>query len=181
MTRRCTSFVEAPRLRPRLAAAAVWALAALALGLLAWAAWEARRLDRVAGRLEAEIDGLRVEIAQAEGGAEGLPSAAAFTELHERVDRLNALVGPRHAPLPRLLEALERAVPEGVWISQLAYAADTGAFAVSLLSEEEAALPGALQAIEGIEALGSVILERQVRLRQGGRNVVQYDVQARAR
>ena len=180
MTLRRTSFMEAPRPRPRLAALAVWTLAALALGLLAWAAGEARRLDRAADRLEAAIDGLRVEIARAEGGAEGLPSAAAFAELRARVDRLNALVGPRHAPLPRLLEALERAVPEGVWISQLAYAADTGAFAVSLLSEDETALPGALQAIEGIEPLGSVILERQVRLRQGGRAVVQYDVQAQA-
>ena len=181
MTLRRTSFVEPPPLRPRLVAAAIWALAALALALLAGSAWEARRLEREGVRVEAAIDGLRGEIAGAEGGARGLPDAAAFAGLRARAERLNALAGPLHAPLPRLLEALERALPEGVWISQLTYAADTGAFAVSLLGEDEAALPGALQAVEGIDLLGAVILERQVRLAQGGRTVVQYDVRAQAR
>ena len=180
MTLRSTSFVEPPRPRPRLAAAALWALAALALAALAGSAWEARRLDRVAAGLGATADGLRAEIAEAQGAADR-PSAEAFAALRARIERLNAVAGPRRAPLPRLLEALEAELPEGVWISQLTYAADTGAFAVSLLSEDEAALPAALRRVEGIDALSSVILERQVRLRQGGRNVVQYDVRGQAR
>ena len=181
MTLRRTNFLDPPRARPGLVAAAAWTLVALALALLAWSADEARRLGRVAAELGGTADGLRAEIAALDGRAADLPSAAAFEELGARIERLNALAGSRRAPLPPLLEALERAVPEGVWISQLTYEAGTGAFAVSLLSEDEAALPGALQRIEGVDLLGSVILERQLRLRQGSRNVVQYDVRAEAR
>jgi Tfp pilus assembly protein PilN len=179
MSLRGTSFVEPPRIRPRILAALVWTLAALALAALALSAWEARRLERVSAGLRDAADGLRHEIAGAQGAADR-PSAAAFAELGARIERLNALAGPRRTPLPRLLEALEEALPEGVRIAQLTYEADTGAFAVSLLSEDEGALPEALQGIEGIELLGSVILERQVRMRQGGRNVVQYDVRGEA-
>ena len=181
MSLRRTNFLEARRPRPRLVAAGMWALAALALALLAWSALEARRLDAVASQLRATTGGLRAQIAALEGGASDLPSAAAFAELRARVERLNALAGPRHAPLPRLIEALERAIPPGVSISQMTYAADTGAFAVSLLSEDEAGLPEALRRVEAIDLLDSVILERQVRLRQGQRNLVQYDVQGQAR
>ena len=181
MSLRRTNFLDPRRPRPRLAAVAVWALALAALALLAWSAAEARRLGAVAAQLRSTTSGLRGEIAALEGGAADLPSAAAFAELRGRVERLNALAGPQHAPLPRLIEALERAVPPGVAISQMTYAADTGAFAVSLLSEDEAALPEALRRVEGIDLLRSVILERQVRLRQGSRNLVQYDVQGEAR
>ena len=179
MTLRRTSFAAERSPRPHLVALVVWGAAVLALGLLAWTVWEARRLDRVAAALSATADGLRHEIAALEE-AEGRPSAEAFSALGARIERLNALTGPRRAPLPRILEALEEAVPEGVRLAQLTYAADTGAFSASLLSEDETALPEALSRIEGLELLSSVILERQLRLRQGDRTVVQYDVRGGA-
>lgn len=181
MSLRSTSFARPTRARPVLAAALAWGLAAAAVAALVWTAVEARRLERLAVGLGVAAADLRLEIEATRGGVSGPPSAAEFEALRGRVERLNALAGPRAEPLPALLEALERAVPDGVWLSQLTYDAGTGAFTASLLSEDEARLPAALRAVEGIEALGSVILERQVRLRQGRRAVVQYDVRARAR
>jgi hypothetical protein len=152
-----------------------------ALGMAAVAVWalnDARATSAVANRLEDHRGRLGAELNALNASDAVVPSAREFAELAEAAARLNDLAGNRRTPLPGLLTSLEEALPDEVWISQLAYAADTGAFFVSLLGEEETYLPIALQRIEAIDEMGEVILERQARVRSGTRMLLQYDVRA---
>lgn len=177
---RRTSLVEPVRFRPGWISAAVWLLA-LALFIvsgfafvLAWKAdVVADRLEGHGSRLSSELNGMN----ETDGS---LPGEGDIAELAAQIERLNALTGIRHAPLPALLEMLEAAIPPSVWVAQLNYSTETGAFSISLLGENENDLPGALRRIEAVPALKEVILERQVRIQSGSRNLLQYDIRASA-
>lgn len=178
---RQTNFVVARPARPGRLALVLW-LAAILLGAAAvWAAMDARDTKLVADRLETHRARLTDDLARLNASDAAVPSAGEFAELAAAADRLNTLSGARRMPLPDLLVALETVLPDEVWVGQLAYATDTGAFFLSLLGEEETALPLALQRVEAIEGLGEVILERQARVRLGSQMLLQYDVRAVAR
>ena len=178
---RRTSFTEPVRFRPGLWAVAAWVLALTLFGASGWAILEARTAEAEADRLEAHAVRLGQGLSEMGSSDTAVPTAEAFADLSGRIAHLNALTGARRAALPVLLEALEEALPTGVWVGQMAYATDTGAFTVSLLGETETDLPLALQRIEAIPRLADVILERQVRVQTGTRNLLQYDIRAEAR
>lgn len=178
---RRTNFARPHRAYPGRLALLAWLLAAVLATGAAWAFLEARTSIAAATRLEAHSVRLGTELSTMNSSDISVPTETEFAVLSGRIDRLNALSGPRHVALPVLLSALERALPSGVWVSQMAYSAETGAFAVSLLGETETDLPAALQRIEAIPDLGDVILERQVRVQSGTRNLLQYDIRAAAR
>lgn len=177
---RRTSFTEPVRFRPGLWAVAAWVVALALFGASGWALLEARKADAEADRLEAHGVRLGRELSEIGSSDVAVPTAEAFAELSGRIARLNALTGARQAALPVLLEALEDALPPGVWVGQMAYATETGVFTISLLGEAETDLPIALQRIEAIPRLTDVILERQVRVQTGTRNLLQYDIRAEA-
>lgn len=161
--------------------ATLWALGLAALALLAVALSDVARLqDDVAqlsdhtARLSEQAENLRLQ-------AENAPDVAALKVQSERVQSFNALTGPRRAPLVDLLAMLEESLPRGVWISQLNYNVENGRLSVSLRTDQETELPVALRALEAEATLRDVILERQLRLQQGGRQLAQYDIEAEAR
>lgn len=158
----------------------IWALALACLALLLGAMSDVSRLrDDVAQlsdhsvRLAEQADELRARVANA-------PDVAALRSQAEQVRAFNALTGPRHMPLVDLLSLLESKLPGGVWISQLSYNVETGRLSISVRTDLEAELPAALRALEGEPVLQDVILERQIRLQQSGRQLAQYDIEARA-
>lgn len=177
---RRTNFVTPERTRPGLVATVVWLVSAALFLLAGWAFLEARKLNAEADRLQGHALRLGQELDRMALTDGTVPTEAEFAELVERIEQLNTLSGPRHASLPVLLEALEEALPSGVWVGQINYSVETGIFAVSLQGENETALPAALRRIEEVPKLVDVILERQIRVQSGARNLLQYDIRARA-
>ena len=178
---RTTSFVSPARARPVRLGLLVWVLAVVFFGIAGWAFVQARQVQDSAEQLRAHAVRMGQRLSELGTASESIPSEAAFRELTERVRRLNTLVGDRSAALLVVLTALEEALPPVVWVGQMTYSAETGAFAVSLLGESETVLPQALQRIEDLEILTDVILERQVRIQSGARTLLQYDIRATAR
>ena len=178
---RASNFASRGR-RPVFAVGAtLWALGLAALALLAVALSDVARLQADAAqfsdhaaRLADQAEILRVQ-------AENAPDVAALRLQSERVQAFNTLTGPRRAPVVDLLAMMESSLPRGVWISQLNYNVENGRLSVSLRTDSEADLPAALRALEAEATLRDVILERQIRLQQGGRQLAQYDIEAEAR
>lgn len=177
---RSTNFVEPVRARPWRIALLLWASAVALFVGSGWIFLEARRADANADRLGLHAIRLGRELSEMGSADVAVPTEAAFLDLASRIERLNALSGERHTALLVLLAALENALPENVWVAQMSYSVETGAFGVSLLGDSETELPLALQRIEAIPALTDVILERQVRVQSGTRNLLQYDIRAEA-
>lgn len=175
---RRTNFVAPVRARPGRIAVLVWVLAAALFAGGGYAFLQAGDAVADAEKLETHAVRLGGELAELGSSDAAVPTEAAFAELAGRVARLNELAGARHTALPEVLAALEAALPPDVWVGQMSYSVETGAFAVSLLGETETELPAALQRIEAIPALSDVILERQVRVQAGARNLLQYDIRA---
>lgn len=175
---RQTNFASASK-RPVLAVGMVlWALA-LAVGAVLVVALSdvvqiradtAQTADHTA-RLEDQIGTLRQS-------AEGAPELGRLSEQAERVRFFNGLTGARRLSMPSVLALLEEQLPSDVWVSQLSYSAETGRLSVSVRTAQETAMPPALRALESDARLADVILERQVRLQQGGNQLVQYDIEA---
>lgn len=177
--RRRTSFAAPAQPPVRLLTALIW-LVAIALGLWAWDSWaRMSELRKNTAQLSARLTALAA--AEADTPAAPAPSAEALSALVADIDRLNALTGPRPAPLTAVLEGLEALVPEGVWISQMVWSADAARLNLSLQSGAETNLPAALSAIEAAPFLTAVILERQIRVQQGRNTLVQYDIEAALR
>ncbi len=157
----------------------IWALALAVMALLFSALADVARLrDDTAqladhsNRLSEQAKTLRRQVANA-------PDVAALRVQSETVRDFNVLIGPRMMPLVDLLALLEQSVPAGVWISQMTYNVENGQFSVSFRTDQETALPEALRTLEADPDLRDVILERQLRLQQGGRQLAQYDIEAR--
>lgn len=177
---RKTNFVEPVRARPMPLAIVIWMIAAGLFALAGWAFNEARAERDTADRFREHVTRLGSELSEIGSSDISVPSEEAFAALAVKVERLNRLTGSRHVALPVLLEAMEGALPPEVWVSQMTYSVETGAFTVSLLGEVETDLPLALRRIEAIGELTEVILERQVRVQTGTRNLLQYDIRASA-
>lgn len=175
---RHTNFVEPVRTYSGQIAAVLWALALSLFAASAWMFVEAREVNATADKLGIHAVRLGRELSVIGADDVAVPTEAAFADLAGRIDRLNSLSGERHTSLLVLLSALENALPEKVWVTQMSYSVETGAFAVSLFGESETDLPLALQRIEAIPELADVILERQVRVQSGTRNLLQYDIRA---
>lgn len=176
--RRRTSFISPSRAPVRMMTALVWALA---LGLTVTAVLgivETRALRADARTLSARINELAATEAATGDPAASAPEAGQIARLAADIDRFNAMIGPRPAPLAHLLEGLEASLPADVWINQMVWSADRRTLAVSLQSDDETSLPRALSEIEAAPFLHAVILERQVRLQLGRRTILQYDIEA---
>ncbi len=175
---RTTNFIR-PRVRPvRLLTTLVWVLAIAFGGLAAQGIAEIRKLRADAMSLSARINDLAASEAQPETATNSAPEAAEIAELAASINWFNTLIGPRPATVARVLEGLEQILADDVWISQMVWSADQRRLTLSLQSDDETSLPPALSAIESADFLNSVILERQVRLQQGRRTLVQYDIEA---
>ncbi len=175
---RRTNFLEARRAYPGRLAAVVWLLTVALFGASVWIFLEARDLKATADKFGVHAIQLGSDLSVMATDDVAVPTEAAFSELVGRIERLNALTGERHTSLLVLLAALEGALPEKVWITQMTYSVESGAFGVSLLGETETDLPLALQRIEAISELRDVILERQLRVQTGARNMLQFDIRA---
>lgn len=175
---RATNF--APRARRPVAAVAalLWVAALGAVVAVVWAWSEGARLRSESRQLALHLETVQQEAALLQAEAEGTPEAQALRAQAERVAFFNALSGPRARPLAGVMAALAGALSENVWLGQMTYDAETGRLALQLRSEDEGALPAALARLEALPMLRGLILERQVRLRQGNRALVQYDVTA---
>ncbi len=178
--KRTSNFASRGR-RPVAAVGLVlWALV-LAGGGLLWATLsDVARLEDELAQVRDHSARLNDQVAVLETRAETAPDVAALRRQSEAVRNLNALTGPRQMPFADLLALLEDRLPRGVWISQMSYNAENGRLSVSVRTDTESTLPVALRALEGETALRDVILERQLRLQQGGRQLAQYDIEARA-
>ncbi|MEM1267662.1 MAG: PilN domain-containing protein [Pseudomonadota bacterium] len=176
-----SSFVAPARRWPGWVAASAWAIALGGCGVTALSLAEAHRQAGRAERAEAHIAALHPTLLAAERASGPIPTEAEIRELAADISGLNALAGTRHVGLAPLLDALEGALPASVWTQSLTYDVERGTLALSLLSRDEATLPGALAAIEALSLLEDVILERQVRRQDGQDSLVQYDIRAAAR
>lgn len=179
--RRQTNLASRRRRPVRLVATLLWAAVAAVIAILAVVVIETGRIEDDlaqvtdhALRLNEQIGGLREE-------AESAPDIEALRDQSRRVLFFNDLTGERHLPITAVLGLLEEKLPRDVWVSQLSYSAETGRLSLSVQTDDETALPPALRTLEAEDRLGSVILDRQLRLQQGGRQLVQYDIQAVAR
>mgnify|MGYP007061987639 CR=1 FL=1 len=161
--------------------AVVWAVAvAFAIGCAVMTFQGLTLLDREQ-TLTGHIADLKAELAALEATETTAPSAAEYAALSARVTYHNTLLGERRAELMDILGALETALPADVWLRDLSYDTPTGRLSLSLLSRDETAPPAALQSIEAIDLLQDVILKRQVQMRQGQEELVQYEVGGVAR
>lgn len=178
--RRRTNFVAERTRHPERLALAFLLLGLAGLGLAGWSVADAGRLSREAAAAEARAAQVRSALAASPAERAGTPTTEEIVALAERIAFFNRLAGERHLDLSTLLGRIEAALPSDVWCRALTYNVETGILSLSLLGRDEASLPGALEALEAIDGLSGVILERQVRARQGREVLVQYDVQARA-
>lgn len=169
------------RTRTRSAIIAVWTVAAAFAAACAALTYQGLTLWDREQTLTGHIADAAAEIARMEQDAAAAPSAAAYAALSARIAYHNTLLGDRQAELLDVLAALEAVIPADVWLRDLSYDAPTGRLSLSLLSRDETALPAALQAIESGDLFGDVILKRQLQLRQGNEELVQYEVGGIAR
>ncbi len=174
---RTTNFVRPRARRPALWSLAFWVIGASTLAAAGLMTLESQRLQRVTERLEA---GLVDAPPAPEATDAAIPTSREVADLAGRIAFFNRIVGDRRSEPLEVLAALEAALPAEVWVSTLQYDVATGALTMSLLSSDESRLPEALQRVEGLDLLRSVILERQVRVRQGERTLVQYDIRGEA-
>ena len=178
---RSTNFARQTRAQARGTILAVWTAAAACAVACAALTYQGLTLLDQEQTLTGHIADLRAEIAIMEQENRAAPSAAAYAALSARIAYQNALLGDRRAEFLDVLSALEAAVPNNVWLRELSYDAPTGRFNLSLLSRDETALPSALQTIEGSALFEDVILKRQLQMRQGNEELVQYEVGGIAR
>lgn len=158
----------------------LWALAVAMAALLVAALADVGRLEDDLAQLQDHNGLLSTQVETLEARARTAPDIDALRRQSEAVRLFNTLTGPRQMPLVDLLALLEEKLPAGTWISQMSYNAETGRLSVSVRTDTERALPEALRTLEIETALRDVILERQIRLQQGGRQLAQYDIEARA-
>lgn len=178
MKQRTTNFASPVRMWVFPVVLVLWVGALGAAGASVWLFQAVAGLREDSAKLESHIKRLRADVGDLREAGNAAPSAVAIAQLSERATFFNDLTGARQSPLPALLEELEALIPPGVWISQLNYAVDTGRMTMSMQAEQETQLPPALSRIEASGLLGEVILERQLRVREGRRALVQYDVNA---
>lgn len=178
---RVTNFASQTRTQTRAAIIAVWAVAAAFAAACAALTYQGLTLLDQEQTLTGHITDLRAEIAVLEQEGIAAPSAAEYAALSARITYHNDLLGDRRAELLDVLAMLEAAIPADVWLRDLSYDAPTGRLSLSLLSRDETALPAALQAIEASDLLDDVILKRQLQMRQGNEELVQYEVGGIAR
>ena len=169
---RSTSFTPSSRPRPKLAAFALSLIGLAALAAIVTGITQTRDIQTRTAKLDAHIAAAN----QPDPAATGAPEITEINALGERVTFYNSLIGPRHADLGTLLDALEQALPPGTWLRRLAYDTARGTVSVQVASEDEANLAPALAAIEATDALTSVILDRQIQVRSGQRVLSQYDI-----
>ncbi len=177
---RAGNFASQPKRPVALVASAVWTAAILMCGLLVWVFMQATTLRAERDQFVEHRARLTEEVAGFETLAADAPTAADITNLAERAAFFNVLTGPRAMPLMEILGFLEEALPQDVRISQLVYDAESGRLSLALQAFDEADLPPALRLLEASDNLQDVILERQLRLQQGTRSLVQYDIKAHA-
>ncbi len=178
---RATNFASVQTARAGGVIATVWGIAAALAVVCVLTGYQGLTLldnDRTLARHIAE---LKAELTTLEATGTAVPSAADYDALRARITYQNTLLGDRRTELMDILAALEAAVPADVWLRELSYDTPTGRLSLSLLSRDETALPAALQSIEAIDLLQDVILKRQVQMRQGQEELVQYEVEGVAR
>lgn len=156
----------------------IWAVAVATLALLFVALNDVASLRDGLAQTNDHIERLEEQAASLRDQAVDAPDVAALRLQSEKVGFFNALTGPRQVPLTSVLALLEADLPRDVWISQMTYNEETGRLSLSLRTDKDAALPAALRTLEASDTLQNVILERQVRLTQAGRQLAQYDIQA---
>lgn len=178
---RTTNFARQTRARARGAIIAVWAIAAASAAACAALTYQGLTLLDQEQALAGHISDLRAEIAVLQQEDSAAPSAAEYAALSARITYHNDLIGERRAELLDVLTVLEAAIPTDVWLRDLSYDTPTGRLGLSLLSRDETALPAALQSIEASDLFEDVILKRQLQLRQGNEELVQYDIGGVAR
>lgn len=178
---RTTNFASRTNARAGGVTATVWTIATTLAIACVYLTYQGLTLLDQEQSVTSHIADLRAELVVLEADAATAPSAAEYAALSTRVAYHNALVGERRAALLDVLAALEAAIPGDVWLRDLTYDAPTGRLGLSLLSRDETALPAALQAIEAIDLLDDVILKRQVQMRQGQEELVQYEIGGVAR
>lgn len=178
---RTTNFARQTHAHARDAILFVWAITATFAAACAALTYQGLTLLDQEQTLTGHIADLRAEILVLEQDDNAAPSAAEYAALTARVDYHNALLGDRRAELLDVLSVLEAAIPGDVWLRDLSYDTPTGRLNLSLLSRDETALPAALQSIEGSVLFEDVILKRQLQMRQGNEELVQYEVGGVAR
>ncbi len=178
---RLTNFAGTQTARAGKGIAAVWALTAALAVTCAVITYQGLTLLDREHTLAKHIADLKSELTALKSTETTAPSAAEYTALNARINYHNTLLGERRAELMDILGALETAMPADVWVRELSYDTPTGRLSLSLLSRDETALPAALQSIEAIDLLQDVILQRQVQMRQGQEELVQYEVGGVAR
>ncbi|PUB17053.1 hypothetical protein [Yoonia sediminilitoris] len=175
---RLGNFASKPTRPVRAVTAAIWALVVLAAGVVVWSVLDVRNLQAERATLSTHQARLTEELAALRDLATDAPTTQEIAALAERTTAFNALTGPRAAPLLDVLALLETVLPVEVRISQLVYDAEAGRLALALQAFDEADLPPALRVLEASDKLDDVILERQLRIQQGTRTIVQYDIRA---
>ncbi len=178
---RTTNFARQTRAQARGAIIAVWAIACACAAACAVLTYQGLTLLDQEQSLTGHITDLRAEIATLEKEDSAAPTAAEYAALSTRIAYHNDLIGDRRAELLDVLAVLEAAIPADVWLRDLSYDTSTGRLGLSLLSRDETALPAALQSIEASDLFADVILKRQLQLRQGNEELVQYDIGGVAR
>ena len=175
---RAANFASQPKRPVALVCVVVWAVALFACGLLIWVFMEATAVRAERDQLNAHRLRLTEEVAAFRALAQDAPNAGEIGDLANRTAFFNALTGPRALPLMDILYLLESQMPAEVRISQLVYDVETGRLSLALQAFDEADLPPALRSLEASANMQDVILERQLRVQQGTRTLVQYDIKA---
>lgn len=175
---RTTNFATAKPRPVLLVAVTTWIIACGLAVALFWAVRETWTLRSEQTRLTGHVERLKADIARLSQRVAAAPSAEDIATQAQEITYYNTLVGSRAAPMPVVLDALAGELPTEVWLSQMTYSSETGQLSLSLQAEDEAMLPTALKVLEQNNLLDDVILQRQIRLQQGRRNFIQYEVEA---
>lgn len=174
--RREVNFADGKRQPVMLVTASLWLAVFALLAAIAWTMGESNALRFENAQLEKHISRLHTELAAQQADMVSAPDISQTKSQMARIAYFNTLSGQRSPPVMSVLVKLESIVPEQVRLSKLAYDVELGSLSISLQSPQDSSLPDVLRQIE--TAFASVILERQLRLQQAGRPLLQFDVEA---
>ena len=179
MTIRDRNFVKSHKPKVWLVTSIIWSTLFVSVFLAVQLSSAVFQMQEHSDKIALHIAELEKEVVAMRTAEQALPGATEFVELQRQVSFFNDLVGSNYVPVTKGLETLEEILPEGIRLSKYHQTANGGLIIISIQSENEETLPPVLSKMEDVPAFQSVILERQVRVREGDRNLMQFDVKAK--
>ncbi len=156
----------------------VWTAVFLCLALTWWVIADLAAVEKQIALFQEHQEKLANDVAAQNDKAEGVPSDQDYAALQSRVEYYNSLSGQRSAPVLEVLKVLGTIIPKDVRLSKFVFDEESGRLVIALQTENDAELPQLLERLEREASFSSVILQRQVRLQQEGKQLLQFEIEA---